>query len=537
VTTSPVLAEAKEEEQVSYRWVRRTVVALCLFAAIFSICAMFIGFHSGIFDFRESQTALDIESIARGDGFLNYQTPVLGPPWTIPFEFPLYQGLVAGSMHLFGTRLEETGRAVSIFFFYLCFFPLSSILRLLRFKAIQIIPTLAILSVSPLYILYSRGVWIESTVLFLSLMYVEQMLRLTNGELPWQYRHIAGATVFGVLAGLVKVTTYAPYWLLGVGLVAWQLWKQTKSGKIRISQTASAALLCGLLPVVMTEIWTKYADNLKTHSPLSIAFTSKALTQWTFGTLAQRLQPRWYHLLESRVHIQIGYTAATVLIVGVFIGLMVSAEPAARLVRYLSIAAVCAALYAAAVLLFFNLHAAHEYYSCANAVCLIAGIGVLLAAMLDLPGRKAWIGAALLAIQLGASIGCYVRDVYREQLRGNPGQPELAAIVDRTTSPQSVILITGMDWSPTLVYQAGRRAIMDKGFGLPGHFEDLGAISKVIELQGPGTIAAVVACNKGKNADRLPALLQMVEMTNPAVMQSDDCDVYERPAAAGVAAP
>ncbi|HLP08436.1 MAG TPA: hypothetical protein VK178_09730, partial [Opitutaceae bacterium] len=44
--------------------------------------------------FRQAQTALSIDAMKQ-DGFrLDYATPVLGKPWAIPMEFPLYQWLV-----------------------------------------------------------------------------------------------------------------------------------------------------------------------------------------------------------------------------------------------------------------------------------------------------------------------------------------------------------------------------------------------------------------------------------------------------------
>ena len=49
-----------------------------------------------------------------GGSFLRYETPVLGPPWSLPFEFPLYQGIVAGLAKIFSTPLDQTGRFVSI---------------------------------------------------------------------------------------------------------------------------------------------------------------------------------------------------------------------------------------------------------------------------------------------------------------------------------------------------------------------------------------------------------------------------------------
>jgi hypothetical protein len=73
--------------------VGRTVLALGILALIFNVWAVFVGFHHSLYDrhgFRQTQTALNVESMLRGDGFLHYDTPVFGPPWALPFEFPLY---------------------------------------------------------------------------------------------------------------------------------------------------------------------------------------------------------------------------------------------------------------------------------------------------------------------------------------------------------------------------------------------------------------------------------------------------------------
>ena len=67
--------------------------------------------------------------VGRGDGQaaeglrLDYITPVLGPPWSIPFEFPLYQWLAGGFHALTGYPLDQSGRLVSLVFFYLCLVP------------------------------------------------------------------------------------------------------------------------------------------------------------------------------------------------------------------------------------------------------------------------------------------------------------------------------------------------------------------------------------------------------------------------------
>ena len=80
-----------------------------------------IGWNNNILDqygFRQAQTAISTYYTIK-DGFaLRYITPVLGAPWSIPFEFPLFQWIVAGLVLIFKTPLDQTGRFVSLFFFY-----------------------------------------------------------------------------------------------------------------------------------------------------------------------------------------------------------------------------------------------------------------------------------------------------------------------------------------------------------------------------------------------------------------------------------
>ena len=93
---------------------------------VFSLWIATVGWHNTIFDFhgfRQAQTAISAESIRNGGPILRYETPVFGPPWSIPFEFPLYQVLVALLAKLFAAPIDQTGRFVSEIFHYLIFFP------------------------------------------------------------------------------------------------------------------------------------------------------------------------------------------------------------------------------------------------------------------------------------------------------------------------------------------------------------------------------------------------------------------------------
>jgi hypothetical protein len=68
-----------------------------------SAYAMTTGWNHTILDqygFRQAQTAATLEYLVKGGPWFAYETPVLGPPWSIPFEFPLYQHSIrsAGSL-------------------------------------------------------------------------------------------------------------------------------------------------------------------------------------------------------------------------------------------------------------------------------------------------------------------------------------------------------------------------------------------------------------------------------------------------------
>ena len=76
--------------------------------------------------FRQCETSISVYWMLHGGPWLNYQTPVLGPPWSIPFEFPLFQWIVALLARM-GVGLDPAGRCISWAFGVLALLPLSRI--------------------------------------------------------------------------------------------------------------------------------------------------------------------------------------------------------------------------------------------------------------------------------------------------------------------------------------------------------------------------------------------------------------------------
>ena len=514
-------------------WSNPTDVVQCLLGLLslaFSLYATSVGFHNTIFDFhgfRQAQTAISTDSILHGGSILKYELPVLGPPWSVPFEFPLYQMIVAGVVKCLTTALDETGRFVSILCYYLCFLPLASILVRLGLRGTQLVAPLALFAVSPLYVFASRLFMIESTALLLSLLYADQMFRLVWGEKRWQVRHMIGATFLGVLAGIVKVTTLAPFFALGASLAAWRIWVDREKGQVSLRTPALQTLCCIVLPVAATWRWTKFADSVKEQNPFGAVLTSKALTAWNFGTFAERLHPRLYLQLFEGADNHVGSVWVAVAVLAVYTWMYR---------RWNRIAAACVVLYIGAMLLFFNLHVIHEYYSYANAIFLVVGVGTLISSMMKGPGRAAWVGVALLILEMGACGFRYFTHFYPVQHNNAAGRPQAAATIDRVTKADDVIVVVGLDWSAELPYQSHRRAIMDATFGstrqtaIPGPL-----LQAAIANAHAYHVTAVVACAPGRYVPYLPVVLQQADMRSSTNLHADDCDIYQRKTTGAVA--
>jgi hypothetical protein len=118
-----------ESENLFFRILPRIIFLASLAFMVFSL---FKGWHGGIIDlhsFRQTQTAIAVTSLLKGGPWLAYETPVLGPPWSIPMDFPLYQWLVALTAKTGILPVEQSGRLISILMFLVTFYPLCRFLK------------------------------------------------------------------------------------------------------------------------------------------------------------------------------------------------------------------------------------------------------------------------------------------------------------------------------------------------------------------------------------------------------------------------
>src|SRR5260221_13530930 len=137
---------------------------LLLLAATAAAYLMAYRWNASLIDrhsFRQTQTAISVRSMLDGGPLLAYETPVLGRPWSIPFEFPTYQWLVALTVLATRLPLDQAGRVVSVGSFGLLLLAVYSGTALFTADPFRRVISVLLLLAPPLYIFWSLPGMIE----------------------------------------------------------------------------------------------------------------------------------------------------------------------------------------------------------------------------------------------------------------------------------------------------------------------------------------------------------------------------------------
>ncbi|MDI1247448.1 MAG: hypothetical protein PSV13_01070, partial [Lacunisphaera sp.] len=250
------------------------VLALSLFlgALVFHVWAVSVGWTSLNLpggEFRQAQTAVSAYWIQHDNNYaLAYPTPVLGKPWSVPMEFPLYQWTVARLSTLTGWPLTQTGRGVNLACFYLTLPALFLLLGRLGVPRPRRWRMLRFLLACPLYVIYGRSFLMETMALmFAAWFLVGHGRTVERRHAGW----LAGAMLCGVAAGLVKVTTFLFILMPAFVWTLWWLWQArpgTPGGGARaMLRVAAWSLGTVALPCVLSVWWIRHADAIKALNP------------------------------------------------------------------------------------------------------------------------------------------------------------------------------------------------------------------------------------------------------------------------------
>ena len=439
--------------------------------------------------FRQTQTAISVFYMLRGNGWIAYLTPVLGAPWAIPFEAPVYQASVA--LLAWVLPLETSGRVVSVLYLVGAVYFGFRLLRLLL-PPNSVVPwSFALLALAaPLHLFWGRAFLIETCALFFGMAFVFFGVRyfLEGRRMDWLL-----GLLTGVLCVLAKSTTWPGFAVL---LALCMLWEVVRNRRLRVARFAVIGVL-GFAVLAAGLAWTAYADSLKVQNGFASHLTSVALQRWNMGTFEQRLgRPLWAWTLPDRILPDaLGSLWPLALALLAYVAVIGAGARRGLLV-------VLVVAYMVPLLLFTPLHLVHNYYQVANAILALMALALGVGTLIDRGYVK--VGTALLVVLLGGQLLHFYKVHLPKSFVGNEhDQIVTAARWIKEHSPEnSAMLAVGVDWSSIAHFYAER-----KGLGLPTWLPDTTTLPRLTALDstlGGLPLGSILDCRSLPGAAEYP---------------------------------
>lgn len=353
------------------------ILALTLGA---TVCVAVLAWPDHVYDrapVRQTQTLLTITSFLR-DGFaFAYETPIFSYPWRVPLEFPLYQAVAASISLTTTVRAAYAAQATTLLFYALTLMVTWRILGQLGVPRSSRAITVGLIAASPIYLFWSQTITIESAALFLSVAYLDCLIRYGRTR---QARWLLLTALAGSLAGAVKLTTFAVWAFVALGALALQIVRDPGKTRKDYGPIVAALALAFVVPAVATAAWTRFADAVKAENGAAIVWVSSNWHSYALGTLQQKLSlSTWKTLLVGR----------PLQLMGSPLPFLAIPLALVRGRRWRTHIALCLAAYVTAYGVFTNLNVIHDYYSYANGILLVVAVGLSIDSLLSLGGWEA----------------------------------------------------------------------------------------------------------------------------------------------------
>ena len=484
-------------QKITTRFNFGTLEALSFLAVAYSAYLAF-GYASqpplDIHAFRQTQTALTAYWFTEQGFKWAYETPVGGIPWAIPFEFPIYQIIVAGLSHLFEISLDFSGRAISYVFLVMCLFPVCSITRQLKLPDNVFAFFVAILFSMPLYLYWGRSFMIETPALFFTIAGTKYFIDYFMGKRSCGT--IVLFILFSSFAFLQKSTTILPVFVFLA--LSFTLPKLTNSKTVRDFLLNKDLIITGVIFVIPVSIgfaWIVFTDQVKLENPLGAQLTSAELSQWNWGKPLQRVSPAlWFDVIWERIlSTNMGGALGLFLIFAPF---LLRTERRIRLIVLSTIV-----LGFAPVFLFTNLHIVHDYYQSATVIFLAYGLAVALGSII-LPafGKAAAVFMMILIMSSNYIVfsSRYLPNITKEITKENRDLA-IGDLLNRELPTGMQFVAYGNGWSSTFSYISKR-----KSFTAPKWLRNYDQVlSNPENFVEEGHLGAIVSCKDHPNVPEL----------------------------------
>jgi peptidoglycan/LPS O-acetylase OafA/YrhL/putative effector of murein hydrolase LrgA (UPF0299 family) len=454
--------------------------------------------------FRQTQTALTSYWLAVNGFSFAYETPVAGYPWAIPFEFPLYQYLVAIIAAIFKIPLEQVGRLVSYLFLLSCIWPVSRILRLFGAPKITIFVFGALFLSTPLYVYWGRSFLIETTALSLSLfsLYFGLDIVLKHAN----KKNIICFLIFSTLGILQKSTTEGPILLFLLFLVFFINYSRSQT-IVEFYKSLIRLLPLIFIPLVIGLAWAHYTDLIKSNNLFGSQLSSNALFVWNFGSLAQKINFETWDLIIWKRAIKDNFG-------GIF-GALILMSPLiaykANTKTYALILLSALILFLLPLIIFTNLNYVHEYYQVASLIYLIFMGSIAISVILPKYFNSNIVVPVFLALFMAINFYTFynyyanvlIRPLEQQDVRSVQAY-QIGKFLNKSTPENSAIVVFGQDWSSEIAFNSKR-----KSFTAPEWFGEYKELWKYPEKYLGGVpVSAIVVCFGG---DKFPAEREIEE--------------------------
>lgn len=395
--------------------------------------------------FRQTQTAYTALLFhEQGIDLMRPQVPVFGPPWVLPFEFPLFQAAGALLMDA-GVGPDIAMRSLGLLTFLLTGALLFGLVRRVAGRSAALIALVAFLF-SPFGLLWGRTSLMEYLATAAAIGYLWAGIEWLETGHRGTY---AGSLLAGIVALLTKATTGGFY------LIPLLLYRG-RQPRTRVHWIALAFLV--VAPVIVGVTWTAYADQVKLAqaSTAPLASSGAALREYYFGLISDRFALAHWSLIATTV-----LFTMTGLLLPLWALMAAAGLQGTRERRFL--AGLLVACFLLPVLVLMPLYFVHDYY--------LIAVSPVVASMVGLGGSWLWThrrsratralavcaGTAWtvgLALTAGYWTVSYDGVVDRERTL------QAAGYVRARTGPDDWVVLRGRDWDPAVFYYARRRGFM-----------------------------------------------------------------------------
>lgn len=447
-----------------------------ILVVVFSLVIRVPGLYDTSYQWRPLHTEITAYwFVQEGIHLTNYQTPLFGPPWQIPIEFPLFQALAALVFKTGLGSFDFACRLTALLCFYFSAFFLYCLCRKIFSDNTTTFLTLSLYLWLPFNIYYSTEPLIDYLALAFALAYLYFILKWL--DTPATFWKALLATICGSLGVLVKPTTMpvvAIPIIVFVGRDIWAVYTKKLQPSFHgrnILRTLStqrfywlALIMMAVLPVLLGVLWTRHTDLIKSNSLFTEWHTSKAMAGWYFGTWALRLnQNVWINHISETQRLLLPYGLSIIAVLGVFVAAGIFRIPAERSEIRFFILSILASL-VVVLAIFLSLYQQQYYFISLSASMAIVG-GYSLSRFWQLSQKKGhvfvflFVTWGILFLALNARDYKTQREIALLENRKLEKTIARAQRVQKHVPPNNWVVVVAYDWDPLYVFPLERKAM------------------------------------------------------------------------------